>query len=148
MLLLWNPQFSPNHYENLSKCGTNGDLILTKFRNDWVKFVDFSIKAYFLMSTFFCIRPYIASIRCQTHYFEHPPPSSSKKKYTALHFCVSLWLSLSSPLRYQKWLRDRYFLLQLFIWLIYFSDKQHAHSIFYRKIQQHWFICFFIILYF
>ena len=53
LLRIKNPQLIPKHYENLSKCGTNEYLILTKFRNDWVKFVDFSIKAYFLMCTFF-----------------------------------------------------------------------------------------------
>ena len=47
MLLLKNPQFLPNHYETLSKLGTHGYPILAKFRYDWVKIVDFSIKAYF-----------------------------------------------------------------------------------------------------
>ena len=41
MLLLKNPQFLTNHYETLSKCGTQGYLILTKFHNDWAKIVDF-----------------------------------------------------------------------------------------------------------
>ena len=53
MLLLKNPQFLPNHYEFLSKCGTNEYFILTKIRNDWVKIVDFLIKAYIFMCTFF-----------------------------------------------------------------------------------------------
>ena len=52
MLLLKNPQFLPNHYETLSKWGTHEYLIWTKFRNDWVKIVDFLIKAKFLMCTF------------------------------------------------------------------------------------------------
>ena len=52
MLSLKNSQFLPNHYETLSK-GTHENLILTKFRNDWVKIVDFLIKAYFFMCTFF-----------------------------------------------------------------------------------------------
>ena len=47
MLLQKNPQFLPNHYETLTKGGTNEDLILTKFRNDRVKIVDFLVKAYF-----------------------------------------------------------------------------------------------------
>ena len=47
MLLLKNPQFLPNHYEILWICGTHEYLIFTKFRNDWVKIVDFLIKAYF-----------------------------------------------------------------------------------------------------
>ena len=46
MLLLKNPQFYPNHYETLSKWGPNEDFIFTKFRYDWVKIVDFLIKAY------------------------------------------------------------------------------------------------------
>ena len=50
MLLLKNQQFSPNHYETLSKYGTHEDLTLMKFRNDWVKIVDFLIKAYFWLS--------------------------------------------------------------------------------------------------
>ena len=50
MLLLKNPQFLLNHYETLSKQGTHEDLTLTKFRNDWVKIVDFLIKAYFWLS--------------------------------------------------------------------------------------------------
>ena len=41
MLLLKNPQFLRNHYETWSKCGTHELLILTKFRNDCVKIVDF-----------------------------------------------------------------------------------------------------------
>ena len=48
MLLLKNPQFLPNHLRNfVKKWGFDEDLILTKFRNDWVKIVDFLIKAYF-----------------------------------------------------------------------------------------------------
>ena len=46
MLLLKNPQFLPNHFETLTKGSTHEDLILTKFRNDWIKIVDFLIKAY------------------------------------------------------------------------------------------------------
>ena len=49
MVLLKNLQFSPNHYETLSKYGTHEYPILTKFRNDWVKIVDFLIKAYFCL---------------------------------------------------------------------------------------------------
>ena len=45
-----NPQFLLNHYETLSKCGPHEYLILTKFLNDWVKIVDFLIKAYFCLS--------------------------------------------------------------------------------------------------
>ena len=47
MLLLKNLQFLPDHYETLTKEGTHEDLILTKFRNDRVKIVDFLVKAYF-----------------------------------------------------------------------------------------------------
>ena len=47
ILLLKNPQFRPDHYETLTKGGTHEHLILTKFRNDRVKIVDFLIKAYF-----------------------------------------------------------------------------------------------------
>ena len=50
MLLLKNPQFYPNHYETLSKWGPNEDFIFTKFRYDWVKIVDFLIKAYLWQS--------------------------------------------------------------------------------------------------
>ena len=50
MLLLKNPQFLLNHYKNLSKYGTHEDLTLAKFCNNWVKFVDFLIKAYFWVS--------------------------------------------------------------------------------------------------
>ena len=50
MLLLKNPQFLPDHYETLKKGGAHEDLILTKFRNDRVKIVDFLIKAYFCLS--------------------------------------------------------------------------------------------------
>ena len=50
MLLLKNPQFLPDHYETLSKLGTHEYLIVSKFRNDWVKIVDFLIKAYFCLS--------------------------------------------------------------------------------------------------
>ena len=48
MLLLKNPQFLPNRDETLSKWGTHKYLILTKFRQNWVKIVDFLIKAYVL----------------------------------------------------------------------------------------------------
>ena len=47
MLLLKNPQFFSDHYEILTKEGTHEDLILTKFRNDRVKIVDFLVKVYF-----------------------------------------------------------------------------------------------------
>ena len=47
MLLLKNLQFLPYHYEILTKEGTHEGLILTKFRNDRVKIVDFLVKAYF-----------------------------------------------------------------------------------------------------
>ena len=47
MLLLKNLQFLPDHYETLTKGGTHDDLILTKLRNNWVKIVDFLVKAYF-----------------------------------------------------------------------------------------------------
>ena len=50
MLLLKNLQFLLNHYETLSKYGTHEYLILAKFRNDWVRIVDFLIKAYFWLS--------------------------------------------------------------------------------------------------
>ena len=36
-----------DHYEILTKEGTHEDLILTKFRNDRVKIVDFLVKVYF-----------------------------------------------------------------------------------------------------
>ena len=42
-----NPQFLSDHYEILTKEGTLEDLLLTKFRNDRVKIVDFLVKAYF-----------------------------------------------------------------------------------------------------
>ena len=47
MLLLKNPQFLSDHYEILTKEGSHEDLILTIFRNDRVKTVDFLVKAYF-----------------------------------------------------------------------------------------------------
>ena len=47
MLLLENPQFLSDHYEILTKEGSLEGLILTKFRNDRVKIVDFLVKAYF-----------------------------------------------------------------------------------------------------
>ena len=47
MLLSKNPQFLFDHYEILTKEGTHEDLLLTKFRNDRVKIVDFLVKAYF-----------------------------------------------------------------------------------------------------
>ena len=50
MLLLKNTQFLRNHYEPWSNCGTHELLILTKFRNDFTKIVDFLIKAYFWAS--------------------------------------------------------------------------------------------------
>ena len=50
MLLLENPQFLPNHYETLSQNRTHEFPIVAKFRNDWVKIVDFLIKAYFCQS--------------------------------------------------------------------------------------------------
>ena len=50
MLLLKNLQFLPNHNETLSKWDTHEYLIFTKFRNNWVKIVDFWIKAHFWSS--------------------------------------------------------------------------------------------------
>ena len=48
MLLLKNLQFLPNDYETRSKLSTHEYLILSEFRNHWVKIVDFLIKAYVL----------------------------------------------------------------------------------------------------
>ena len=45
MFLLANPQFLRNHYKTWSKWGTHKLLIYTKFRNDFIKIVDFLIKA-------------------------------------------------------------------------------------------------------
>ena len=53
MLLIKNPQFSSNHYETRSKQSTYEYLILTEFRNDWVKIMDFLIKAYFWFTVVF-----------------------------------------------------------------------------------------------
>ena len=50
MLLLENPQFLPNDYEALSQKGTHEYPIAAKFRNDWIRIVDFLIKAYFCQS--------------------------------------------------------------------------------------------------
>ena len=47
MLLLKNLQFWPDHYEILSKWGPHEYLLLSKFRNDRVKIVDFLVKANF-----------------------------------------------------------------------------------------------------
>ena len=47
MLLLKNPQFLRNHYENWWKCLPHEYHIFTNFRNDCVKIEDFLIKAYF-----------------------------------------------------------------------------------------------------
>ena len=47
MLLIKNLQFLSDHYETLTKEGTHEGLILTMFRNDRVKIVDFLLKAYF-----------------------------------------------------------------------------------------------------
>ena len=46
MLLIKNPHFLPNDFETRSKLSTLEYLILTEFRNHWVKIVDFLIKAY------------------------------------------------------------------------------------------------------
>ena len=53
MLLIKNPQFLSNQYETLSKWGPHDNFILTKFRINWVKIVDFLIKAYFWFSVRF-----------------------------------------------------------------------------------------------
>ena len=44
MFLVKNQKFLNNHYETLSKWGPYEYLILTKFRNDWIKIVHFLIK--------------------------------------------------------------------------------------------------------
>ena len=49
MLLLKNVQFLPNDYETRAKLTTHEYLILPEFRNNWVKIVDFFIKAYFCL---------------------------------------------------------------------------------------------------
>ena len=51
MLLLKNPQFLPNHYETLVKKSTHVYFIVAKFRYDWVKIVDFLMKAYDVIQT-------------------------------------------------------------------------------------------------
>ena len=71
MLLIKNPQFWPNHNETLSKKGTHGYLILTKFRYYWVKIVDFLIKAYVFQTCQICFVfkiEFFISV-CQTNVF-------------------------------------------------------------------------------
>ena len=47
MLFIKNLQFLPNHYETWPPWPNYELLILTKFHNDWVQIVDFSLMAYF-----------------------------------------------------------------------------------------------------
>ena len=47
MLLIKNPQFSPNFYDTLSKYPTHELVILAKCHKNWVKIVDFLLIAYF-----------------------------------------------------------------------------------------------------
>ena len=47
MLLLENPQFLSNFFATLPKCLTHGWVILAKAQRNWIKIVDFPIKARF-----------------------------------------------------------------------------------------------------
>ena len=53
ILFLKNPQFICNNYETWLKLAIHKYHILSKFRNDRMKIVDFSIKAYFWVSSIF-----------------------------------------------------------------------------------------------
>ena len=48
-----NLQFLPNNYETLTNQGTREYISLTKFYKDWVKIVDFLIKACFETTAIF-----------------------------------------------------------------------------------------------
>ena len=56
MLLLKNPQFLPNFFGTWLKWCTNGLVILTKCPYDWVKIVDFLLKAYLWAKCHFCFQ--------------------------------------------------------------------------------------------
>ena len=47
MLLIKNPQFSPNFNYTLPKWSAHWIVILTKYHKNWVKIVDFLLVAYF-----------------------------------------------------------------------------------------------------
>ena len=48
-----NPQFLANQAETLAILPIHEMVILTKFHNDWMKIVDFSVIAYFWASPIF-----------------------------------------------------------------------------------------------
>ena len=48
-----NPQFLPNHADIKAILPTHELVIFTKFHKDWVKIMDFSIKACFWVSNIF-----------------------------------------------------------------------------------------------
>ena len=54
MLIIKNPQFSPNFDDTLPKWSSHGMVILTKCHKNWVKIVDFLLIAYFWAGGQFC----------------------------------------------------------------------------------------------
>ena len=55
MLIIKNPQFSPNFDDTLPKWSSHGMVILTKCHKNWVKIVDFLLIAYFWAGGQFCL---------------------------------------------------------------------------------------------
>ena len=55
MLLIKNPQFSPNFDYTLPKWSAHWIVILTKYHKNWVKIVDFLLVAYFWAWCQFCL---------------------------------------------------------------------------------------------
>ena len=56
MLLLENPQFLPKFFETWSKGPPHDLVIQTKSQRNWLKIVDFLIKAYFWATCHFWVR--------------------------------------------------------------------------------------------
>ena len=80
MLLLDIPQFLSNHYETRSKWGTQKYLILTEFHNDWVKIVEFPIKAYFWFTVVFFATHLNIDLECVTKEFKTEEDPRCHKK--------------------------------------------------------------------
>ena len=99
ILLLKNPQFLPNHSKTMLKYSTNVYPILAKFRDDWVKIVDFLIKEYF------CLSLHWPHSQCNMYYLTK---FSTQNNRTVLKFSLNLQKGRFAPFLLELTALDQY----------------------------------------
>ena len=129
VLLLKDPQFLPNHNETLPKQRSHEYPILSKFRYDWVKIVDFLIKAYFSLSlsqpNSQC-NPYLflnsLDLDHYPYYSESPKFSDNLKSYLICNKNYSI-ATLSTTILISKIITSRNLLLRILYQKVLYNTK-------------------------